>query len=439
MKTTRSASGSAGLILVIRKLLVCVSVAASGLVPAAMTPITDSELSSVNGQALFMSQKETAGAYDFYKMGLDAQLDLNANIKELKLGETSGAGGGVDLWAQNLAFGCIADASNNCVDSTGGTATHLKPFTLMRPYIQIVTKGANAAQREVVGIRMGAESAQGPLSIGNFLSFSGYLSATGNITMQAQGQNGATDDVAITCGPTTGPCPHGSPPPNGDWGNNGVNTFGLNEPLRALGLNNDQACFLSLCAQFRDLTAKYGATSRNNLPIVLQGRRQNQAFIQNTRLSDAVDEITNTLSISRSNASLNAGLIDFILPILKGNIGNKIKSQLATGLGTTTANLNTYQIPYNVENLHSADVNSPLFGLSFQKEAGVQYPGYAVPMDKGWSMYLPNAFTLSISQPTTQFVSNIMSGGAKAGNIIQLPVGGGRNVYDNCWGSAVFC
>lgn len=401
---------------------------------AAMVPMADNEMEKIDGQALFMSRQESRVSadnsvnYSFYRMGLDVRLELNANIAEVKLGETTT---GVDIWAKNMAFGCVANAGGTCVDSTSGTGTQLKPFTLLRPYIQIATKGANAATREVVGIRLGAESADGPLSIGNFLSFSGYLSATANITMEAQGTND-TDDIAVTCGTDVAAgCP-------GDGGSPGYNDFDLLGPLRSMGLANGCACLLSICAKYEQLTVGFPAVNRPNLPVVLNGRRQTQAFIQNARLSEAVDTLADNLTVIRSSG-LSAGLINTIKPLIIGDVKTDIKTELATGLGTTVANLNTHQIPYNVENLHSAAVSSPLFGLSFQKEDGVQYPGYAVGMKKGWSMYLPNAFTLNVSQPTTVFVNNIVQGGARAGNIIQLPVGGGRNVYDNCWGAAVFC
>lgn len=416
----------------LRWLLLPALLAASGFLAAGMTSLDDAELSDISGQALFMAAKQTNGAHNFYRMGFDARLELNTNIAELKLGETST---GVDLWAKNLALGCTANASNVCVDSA--SATQLRPFTMMRPFIQIAVKNdTNRASREVVGFRLGAENAFGPMSIGNFESFSGYLTATANIEMQEQGKGRNPASVAVTCGPTTGPCPN----PGTAW-NNGVNTFGLNEPDRSLGLNNDQACLVGVaCAQFRDLTVSYDGVLRGGLPVTLSGRRKGQALISNLYLSDAVDDISNSLSVTNSNG-LPSGLINLVMPLLIGNVSNKIKSQLATGLGTTVANLNAYQMPYNVQNLHSAEVNSQLFGLSFQKEAGVQYPGYAVGMEKGWSMYLPNAFTLGISQPTTVFVSNIMSGAAAAGNVVGLPttVGGGGRVFDNCWGTAVFC
>lgn len=428
MKKTRTALKASGFVrLRFMANVVCLwlSMMASALVFAEIIPMDDKEMAAIDGQALFMSSYETAGTYQFYKMGLDTQLDLNANIAELKLGETST---GVDLWAKNLAFGCTANAVGTCVDSA--SATQLRSFVLRRPFIQIATKGTNAATREVVGIRLGAENASGPLSIGNFLSFSGYLSATGNITMQAQGTN-STNDIAVTCGTDrAGGCP-------GDGGSPGYNDYGLTG-VRSLGLNNGSACVASICASFEELTVGFGQVDRPNLPIVVNGRRQTQAFIQNAQLSSVVDSIADSLEVIRSSG-LSAGLINALKGIIIGQVKTTIKTQLANDLGTTVANLNTYQIPYNVENLHSAEVNSPLFGLSFQKEAGVQYPGYAVPMQEGWSMYLPNAFTLSISQPTTIFVNNIATGAARAGNIVQLPIPGSGSVYDNCWGTSVFC
>lgn len=410
----------------------------SNVVCGDLRPLEDSQMSGISGQALFMTEKTVAVSsgngvsYTYYKMGADIQLDMNANIAEIKLGETST---GVDIWAKNMALGCVANATNICVDSNSGTGTHLKPFTLLRPFIQVATKGATAATREIVGIRLGAQNAVGPMSIGNFESFSGYLTATSNIEMQEQGQGRNPDDIAVTCGTTTGPCTGNGPHATG------VNSFGLLEPSRALGLNNDQSCFLGVCAEYRDITVSFGAVNRTNLPVVLNGRRQTQAFISNIFLANAVDDISNSLSIVRSNGT-PAWLVNLIKPVIIGQVNTSIKNQLAASLGVPINNnaaLNAYQMPFNVQNLHSADVNSSLFGLSFQKEAGVQYPGYAVPMEKGWSMYLPNAFSLSISQPTSIFVSNIQNGAAAAGNVIGLPAAAGGRVYDNCWGASTFC
>lgn len=419
-------------------LVALVVMACSLPVNAAMTSLEDTKLADYTGQAFFQADKQTVNGFTFYKAGLDATLELNANVKNLELGRT-GAGNNVDLWAENVALGCTADNLGNCVDSS--VATQLRDFVLERPYFEFaIENDSSVTNRSVVGVRFGAESAEGPFSIGQFKVYSGYLTATSNIELQEQGKGRNPDDVAITCGPSTGPCPN-----SGTAWNDGVNTFGLEEPLRSLGLNNDQACVLSICAQFRDLTVSFDAVQRNNLPVLLQGKRQTLAYISGANFNSAVEQLTGTLNIERSNSALSAGLINFILPIIEGQANNKIKGQLYTNLGlaatygawnnsgTQQAALEAYQIPYHVSNLHQVEVSSPLFGLSFQQK-NVRYPGYAADMPVGWSMYLPDAFTLTVSQPTTRFVSNIANGNASAGYIIGLDP-----VFDNCWGSATFC
>jgi hypothetical protein len=105
-------------------------------------------------------------------------------------------------------------------------------------------------------------------------------------------------------------------------------------------------------------------------------------------------------------------------------------------LNTSVASLdnNTYQLPYNLSNVHQLDVSSSLFGLSFQKE-DVRYPGYSNAVPVGWAMYAPDAFTLDISDRTTAFVSNIAgNANARNGNIVGLEA-----PLRNCWGSSRFC
>lgn len=428
-----------------RWLLMPLLLLVSGLLSAEMAELGDTAMSDVTGQALFMASKQTnttsgGVTHTFYRMGFDASLELNANIRELKLGETST---GTDLWIKNLAFGCVANSSNVCVDSDGGTGTKLKPFTLLRPYVQLAIKGdGNRATREVVGVRLGAENASGPMSIGQLISFSGYMNASGNIYMQAQ------NDVAVTCGPSrVGGCPGTAQTANVIWlyspTSNGVNVYNYPEPNQALGLKDDYVCSLGLCIAFSRTAVNYGTTARTGLPITASGRRQTQAFIANATLADVVDEVTNTLSLSQPTGV--AWLSGALIPLVKNDMRITMKKSLAGSLGvsytdntTLHNNLNAYQIPYNLMNVHGLDVNSPLFGLSFQKEA-VRYPGYVSDMQKGWSMYLPDAFTLTISQPLTNFVSGIATGAAKEGNIVTLAANAGGAIYDNCWGSAKFC
>ena len=79
--------------------------------------MTDSEMSNVNGQALmslsYIAPKDTANQMKnitdnnvgFYKLGLEAELELNANIKNLQLGcGGSNGAGACDIDIKNLAL-----------------------------------------------------------------------------------------------------------------------------------------------------------------------------------------------------------------------------------------------------------------------------------------------------------------------------------------------
>ncbi len=443
-------------------------------VPLGLTALDDTEMAQVNGQALFMASHErsTSGTtYDFYKMGLDAQLDLNLNIAELKLGEDAN---GVDLWIKNFSMGCIAASANpttnDCIIAGGiqqntGLATTeagtvLKPFSLTRPFIQIAVKNDNnPALREVVGIRLGAQNAQGPFSAGNFNSFSGYMSGLANLTMQGQGGAGTP---WIYYGSSPSGCgnnmcrgvalTHDSTFENANrWndlnqsaGNPACTTSTSNTSCTGgynFGFNNQTL----VGNNTRDFLVSFSTISRSGATVAASGKRLSQALVSGLDLASVADELGDSVNITATTSGLGTGLLNTFMPLLIGSVKTNLKNQLADGLNVarsgdvTNAQLNAYKIPFNLENFHSTMVNSSLFGLSFQKES-VQYPGYAVPMEKGWAMYLPNAFTLDISAPTTLLVSNILNSTADtAGNITGLPANIGGRVYDNCWGTSVFC
>lgn len=430
-----------------------------------LTAMDDTELSDVAAQALFMSSHERSATHDFYKMGLDAQLDLNLNIAELKLGEDAS---GVDLWIKNFSMGCIGATASpttaDCIVAGSGVSEVnkvLKPFSLTRPFIQIAVKNDNnPVRREVVGIRLGAQNAQGPFSAGNFNSFSGYMSGTANLEMQGQGGTGTP---WIYYGSSPSGC-----------GNNMCQGVALtsDSEFRSAGTRWDhlnQSAGVASCttstsntsctggynfgfanqnvgglADTKTMLVRFGTINRSG-QVTANGKRLSQALVSGLDLATVADQLGDSVEITATTSGLGAGLMNTFLPLLIGAVKTNLKNQLADGLGVarsgnvTNAQLNAYQMPFNLENFHSTMVNSSLFGLSFQKE-NVQYPGYAVPMQKGWSMYLPNAFTLNISSPTTILVNNIVNSTADtAGNITGLPANIGGRVYDNCWGGSAFC
>ncbi|MDP3655194.1 MAG: hypothetical protein Q8R67_26340 [Rhodoferax sp.] len=104
----------------------------------------------------------SSSGYDFTRMTFNADISLSANLKEVRLGDyaaarngpNNGVGIGADLDIQSLQFG-------------QNTLTSSESERLVRatnPYFEIVYKqGANAAERQVVGMRMGFEGIDGYL------------------------------------------------------------------------------------------------------------------------------------------------------------------------------------------------------------------------------------------------------------------------------------
>lgn len=136
-----------------------------------LTVLTDSELSAETGQALFnMSYIGPGGSNPnvdtgFYKLGMEAQLDLNANIKKLQLGCGGVKGAGCDIDLDNVSFTGIVPTRNM---ANGADAGPTSDFTLINPFYEIAIKNpTSAATRELVGFKIGADSIWGMLSIGS--------------------------------------------------------------------------------------------------------------------------------------------------------------------------------------------------------------------------------------------------------------------------------
>jgi len=413
---------------------------------SAMVALDDKQLSNVTGQALMQMNKIVGDDLDngtqgmtFYTAGLDALLDLNLNIEKLQLGCGGVNGPGCDLDIDNFSLGCVTNSSGNCITLSPAPGTNqkvgavnegpqggMKDFSIERPFFQFAIKNdSTKTLREVVGIRLGGENVSGPLSFGSLNSFSGYLNGEADVFLRGE------TDVAATCtSPDT--CP----------GTGGRTRY--SDASAFLGLNDGNVLNLGIYRIFyRNLTIDYGGQSREDIAAEVFGNRVTQVPIEGLALADLVDDIVDDVSINRICALtifgscsfiIGDGLANALLPLLKGGVSDYIKGQLADGLAITPSELNDYVLPYNLKNIHQLDVSTPLFGLSFQKEA-VRYPGYKRAMARGWSMYAPDAFNLIIDDKVSNFVQGIAgSTNARDGNIVGLPA-----PYRNCWGSARFC
>lgn len=129
----------------------------AGTASAQLRPLSESELSAHHGQGFLVLNNSSYGGYDFTRIALGADVTLNANFRNIRLGEYNYAprnGSGADLDIPTLQFG----------RSDGTEAQRLVQIT--NPYFEFVYRNAgDAANREVVGMRFGFESIAGDIGL----------------------------------------------------------------------------------------------------------------------------------------------------------------------------------------------------------------------------------------------------------------------------------
>ena len=169
----------------------------------AMQPMSDEEMGAVSGQALLMmDMREGEGVskdLNFYRAGLDAVVELNANFEKLQLGCGGVNGPGCDIDIDHLSL----SGPESCFAGAGG-----RPgcdAILTRPFFEFAIKNDDTPHREIVGFRLSSENAEGMLTAGQNTDapnginvLSGYMRTT-QITGTAQTQ-------AVTFAGPSDPC-----------------------------------------------------------------------------------------------------------------------------------------------------------------------------------------------------------------------------------------
>ena len=161
-------------------LLLVASVSSS----AVMTLLDDQSLSNQTGQAIFYTDYVAPGAANspfvnrdigFFTLGLNASVELNANISRIQLGCGGVNGpGACDVDIQDMSIVGISPVDG----SYAGTSAILKD-----PFLMLAIKNPTVlATREVLGFKFGARSALGTLITGqdNITSLDQPITATNN-------------------------------------------------------------------------------------------------------------------------------------------------------------------------------------------------------------------------------------------------------------------
>lgn len=145
-----------------------------------MQSLSDAELAGINGQALmslsYLAPTDNANPMKnisnnnvgFYKLGLEADVELNANIQNVQLGCGGFNGGGAcDIDIKNLSLSGLPDDYDSKGNPLYNTGRPSKSAVLTNPFIEFaITNPNSASTREVKGFRLSAESINALLTTG---------------------------------------------------------------------------------------------------------------------------------------------------------------------------------------------------------------------------------------------------------------------------------
>ncbi len=352
-----------------------VAPAADYALPPGMTALSDHDMSMAAGQGLFLSDKIVGSdllggsnlhsayhtPFTFYRMGLDAKLSMNINISKLQLG-CGGVNDALNRAACDLDMDYVrfmgVDALGTSPAGYGtytGNAGADSAFEMVRPYLELAVKNdGDPAKREVVGIKFGAESVSGALSVGR-----NYPSGAVNLENGYAGST--TGSAAPGPGPATNTCNNATQFGNAalacDSGINAASGFLGVEISARLGLVGD-ICITALCL----------------LPIALDATGcAGRLTIDSTACGDAGDgggKAGRPVYLDASGSRFSSLTLGSI-PLRAAGEG---VVQLLNTIGIDSIYATLYM---DLRLLHHVTFDkSPDFFISFQRER-VAYPSYA--------------------------------------------------------------
>ncbi len=361
-----------------------------------MEALTDSDLAEVTGQALFVSDRIAAtgagtGAtptdFTFHRMGLDVELALNANIDKLQLGcggfNESIAANACDIDLDFVRFmGRNGSQPGNPVTSD---------FKMLRPYIELAIINENSPSlREVVGVKIGAQSVDGFLGVGR-----DYLNTNGTPSGLTNAEHGGVCNATDGAGAQA--CHSGINRISGSLGAELSAQVPLTVELAFITLANETVCL--------------GNTSFTN--DVCGAGDEFFTTITGTRLA--------TLDLQSIPLQLSGGLISTI--------------GIDEGYAWITESLRF------VHGFSLEDTSD--FFISFQRQR-VAFPtydktGFSTTANAGWWMNVPSVKILDMLAPrltlgVAELLPALLQPGASLQNI-EL----GQRAVSNCFGGLQFC
>ena len=334
---------------------------------ATLQDLSDTEMSEVTGQALmsmsFISPDDIANnmrgkGIGFYKLGMEAELDINANINKLQLGCGGINGpGACDIEIDNLSLSGNFDTSEGRVGSSA---------KLTNPFFEFAIKDPDSAsKREMVGVRLSAEKTLGLLTIGteNSNEPNGIKSLSGYLKLKE------TSGVAYTN-------PRNLQPSN-------VGGQSISGVIRGIGRYPFTTTNYNLALTSAKANILVGETE-------ISGRRITHADLNGVATIDPID-FSGTI-----NTRINVFPVNLVsIPIsARGSIAG-VKANL--------------EISQNLGFIHKINLNNPL-SLSLQSE-DIHWGGAAVAAQRGWWLAFEDPIDIGQLNPANRIdiTDNVLS------------------------------
>ena len=390
--------------------------------------LTDSEMSAATGQSLFTLQylapgdtgnsyNNTNGNIGFYKFGMEAELQLNANIKKLQLG-CGGVNGAnaCDIDIDNVSLSGLGNSATSNTDSPGDRAARVGSSAILNnPFMQLAIKNPDSAStRQLVGVNLSAESIQGLLTFGqeNSASKNGINSLSGYMVTKAT--TGLSNVNGFGTSLVSGEAARGT----------------LNQSAGYDAIKGNVCCMFAGSGNIPFTTTNYTlnlrdqATGSNILKADLILPEQ---AITGKRITSAA-----LIANAKVRPLAMSGTIDATATAL-GFIDIPLSGKQLSG---TLENLNVdVAINEDLGFVHKADLNGTAASLSVQSQ-NLQWPGNKSLAQTGWWLELSNPIDIGYIQ-TSQSVDIPQTTlnqafGQASSYLTDNPIPCGQNLALNC-------
>lgn len=421
--------------------------AAAGI-SSPMQSLNDKEMREVSGQGLIVSDyiqgddPNLAGTnaystpFDFYRIGLNGRLDLNLNISKLQLGC-----GGINDHLSGHA-GCDIDIDYASLMGRDGTDIGApgSAFKLTRPYMEFAVKnGESTTLREIAGIKIGAQTADGGLTAGRRYYQNGTNTNIENTAFASSCNTG--DDI----GSGVAGCHSGINSVSGFLGSE------LSLTMRVNACIGNSSTFLGCNIPLGIPLDAWGCTGR-----ITQGHPGPCDANSEPLFVDIAGTRMETLGLRAAQLNLDGNGFSQAITAILDSAYAQLRTDLRTVHKLTFENTGDFFLSFQREPIAYPRYSkqSPVDDIA-QGSYGTQYdlcrsePGaarcnsaFSVPANTGWWLNAPSVKLLDVHNPNVNLgdlsLTDALTLIGDPGYLIENPEFN-LTPGQNCYGSSTFC